>query len=365
MAFDSGSRVVKHVKAERPTIPSSLMTRVHRGIVLDVSLDGFDKAGACFGSIFFDLEEPNILYLFYTGTLDVEWSQAAIGLAISRDGFEFRKIGKSPILEGMPGSFCHQKALVPAVTRIGNRFYMIFSGSSVSKPSRRIGIAYADDIKGPWHIIGELIKPSRLWEGDAIDNGPSLVKLDDETILVYYSSITSPKVYDVFTRLRGYPVRRIGILKLRIRGTSLSSIEALRFQGNPLKHLNGKKGSWNESLFCPGYLQLNNVCYLFPAASTYSLGFSKPSDSIGVVTGNSPYFDRKTSKIERLIDGRKEKSQIIPLRKGELELDTPAPYVNWQEKKLFLYYSVVDQADRVWKTALTIFNLDSKSKNDS
>jgi len=341
-------------------------TRVHRGIVLDVSPDGFDKCAACFGSIYFDLDEPKISYLFYTGALDVDWSQAAIGLATSSDRFKFQKVGKNPILGGTPGSFCQQKALVPAVTRIKNRFYMVFSGSSVSKPSRRIGIAYADDLKGPWHIIGELIKPSFLWEGNAIDNGPSLVKLNDETILVYYSSVTSPKAYDVFALLRGYPIRRIGILKLRIRGTSLRSIEALRFQGNPLKHFNGKKGSWNESLFCPGYIQVNNVCYLFPTASTYSMGLlSKPfSDSIGMVTGSSPYFDKRAFTIERLIDGSTEKSQILSLRKGEIGLDTPSPLVNWREKRLFLYYSVVDLADQVWKTALTTFNLDNESKDD-
>lgn len=341
------------------------MAPVHHGIVLNVSRDGFDKAAACFGSIFVDSDEPNTLYLFYTGALDVEWSQAAIGLAKSSDGFEFRKMGKNPILHGTSGSFCHQKALAPAVTRIGNRFYMIFSGSSVSKPSRRIGIAYADDLKGPWHIIGELIKPARLWEGNAIDNGPSLVKLDDETILVYYSSVTSPKVFDVFTLLKGYPVRRIGILKVRIRGTSPSSIEALRFQGNPLKHLNGAKGSWNESLFCPGYIQLKDVCYLFPTASMYSRRFpNKPSDSIGMVTGSSPYFDKNTSKIDRLIDGATEKSQIVPVPKGEIELDTPVPLMDWREKKLFLYYSVA-QSDYVWKTALTTFNLNEESRDKS
>jgi len=335
-----------------------LKTRIHRGIVLDVSHDGFDKAAACFGSIFSDSDDPKISYLFYTGALDAGWSQAAIGLATSNDGFKFQKVGKTPILGGTLGSFCQQKALVPAVTRIGNRFYMVFSGSSMSKPSRRIGIAYADDLKGPWHIIGELIKPSFLWEGKAIDNAPSLVKLDDETILVYYCSVTSPKAYDVFAFLRGYPIRRIGILKLRIRGTSLSRIEALRFKGNPLRHLNGDKGSWNESLFCPGYIRLNEVSYLFPAAATYSMGFlNKPSDSIGMVTSNSPYFNKGISKIERLIDGPAEKSQILPLLKGEIELDTPVPLVNWEEKKLFLYYSVVDQTDQVWKTALTTFNL--------
>jgi len=340
------------------------VTRVHHGIVLDASLDGFDKGAATFGSIFVDSEDPSILYLFYAGAVDVEWSQSAIGLATSNDGFEFKKIGKNPVLEGSPESFCHRNVLTPVVARVRNRFYMIFSGSSVPHSSRRIGIAYADDPKGPWHILKELIKPSYLWEGNDIDNGPSLLKFDDETIMVYYSSLTSPKPFDVFNLFRGYPVRRIGILKVRIRGTSPSSIEALRLRGSPLKHLNGKKGSWNESLFCPGYIQLNNMHYLFPAGSTYSIGLPY-KQYIGVVTCNSPYFHKKGSKILKLIDGSVEKSQILPHQKGEITLDTPAPFMNWQERKLFLYYSIADKTDEVWKIALTTFNLGSESKDNT
>jgi hypothetical protein len=363
MAFDLGSIPERACKSRAILISSFQLTnRAHHGIVLDVSKEGFDKAAASFGSIFVDPENPAMLYLFYSGAQDVSWSQAAIGLATSSDGLEFKKTEKNPVFQGPRESFCNQNVVAPVVTQIKNRLYMIFSGSSESNRSRRIGIAHADDPRGPWHYIGELIKPTHMWEGNDIDNGPSLVKLDDETILVYFSSVTSPKSFDILNLWRGYPVRKIGILKVRIRGASSSSIEALRFKGNPLNHLNGSKGSWNESLFCPGYVQINDLHCLFPTGSTYSVGFPY-RQHIGMVTGNSPYFDKKTSKIEKLIDGPEEKPKIFPSQKGEIALDTPAPFMNWQERKLSLYYSIADRTDEMWKIALTTFNIDGRPED--
>ena len=334
-------------------------SRAHYGVVLDISPNRFDSGSASFGSIFIDEDNPNTLFLFYSGAPNGQMRDSAIGLATSKNGLQFRKESKEPLLRGTTKSFCAKQALMPIVTKIHNRFYMVLSGKPSIDSSRRIGIAYADDPKGQWRIIGELIKPTRLWEGNGIDNGPSIVKIDAETIILYYSSIMSPKAYDVFAFLRRYPIRKIGILKVRIRGTSHSSIEAMRFSGNPLKHLNGPKGSWNESVFCPGYIKLNGTHYLFPAASTYSVGFPY-KQYIGMVTGDSPYFQKKPSQIRKLIDGPSEKSQIIPNIRGEIALDTPTPYLNAEKRKVFLYYSVADRArarNEIWKIALTTFDL--------
>lgn len=333
----------------------------HCGVILDTARDGFDRGSASFGSIFFD-EDQDTLFLFYTGASDVKWSRSAIGLASSKDGLEFKRISNSPILEGNPKSFCYVHAMAPVVTRIGNRFYMILSGKPSQNSFRRIGIAYSDDLGGPWHVIDELIKPSCLWEGANIDNGPSIVKLNHDTILAFYSNITSWKRYDIFSMWRRYPVRRIGIIKIRIRGTSRSSIEVHRFSGNPLKHLNGPKGSWNESLFCPGYFQLQNIHYLLPSTSTYSIGFPY-RQYIGVVTSNSPYFRKSATHIQKLIDGPSEKKLIMSNIKGEMALDWAAPFLKEDEGRLFLYYSVMDRADQKWKTALTTFDLRSMLAN--
>ena len=333
-----------------------LFNSVHHGIVLDVSDNGFDKWSVDFGSIYVDEDDPNTIFLFYSGTQDAQWSHSALGLAISDDAFTFQKISSDPILEGDSRSFSRREAFTPAVTRIGNRFYMVFSGRSSAKTSRRIGIAYADDPKGPWHVIGEILKPTHLWEGVHLDNGPTLVKLDETTFLMFYSNLTTQSKLDIFAFLRRYPIRRVGIAKVRVRGPSLSQIEVYKLSTNPLKHLNGVKGSWNESVFCPGYFRLNDMHYMVPAASTYSVGFPY-KQYIGMVSSDSQSFNNSQTRIEKLIDGSSEKSQIIQGIKSEIALDSPSALLVKEKNKLFLYYSVADRADYVWKIALTTFDL--------
>lgn len=329
---------------------------IHHGILLDVSQRGFDTKGASFGSVFTNEDEPKRVFLFYSGAQNSQMLKSKIGLAVSANGLKFGKEGRDPILEGTPGSFCYAQALTPAVIRINNRFYMIYSGKSSLGSCRRIGIAYADDPKGPWHIIGEILKPTHLWEGVHIDNGPTLVKLDETTFLVFYSNITTPHKLDIFARLRRYPIRRIGVAKIRIRGPSLSQIEVNKLSANPLKHLNEARGGWNESVFCPGYFHLNEMHYLIPAASTYSIGFPY-KQYIGIASSNTPFFNKSQTNIEKLIDGPSEKSQIIPNIKSQITLDSPSPLVIKDKGKLFLYYSVADRADYIWKIALTTFDL--------
>jgi len=350
--------------------------RTHHGIVLDTSSKGFDKGAVTFGSVFLDEDDPKNLFLFYTGAKDISWSHSAIGLATSSDFVRFRKVGSDPVLEGTEGSFCCREALTPAVTKLGNRFYMVFSGRPSVDSFRRLGLAWADDPVGPWNIIAELKKSFYMWENGHIENGPSLVKLDNETVLVFYSNTSSaglnvvnflkqlvvrrefcPAWLDVPTFLRRYLIRRIAPLKLKITGPSKASIEVHRFSGNVLKHLNGPKGSWNESLFCPGYFQLRDTHYLVPATSLYSER-SLNKRYIGIVSCNSPYFNETEYKIQKLIDGPSEKSAIMPNIKGEILLDSPSPLLSDDSKVLYLYYSVMGHTDNIWKTALTTFKLE-------
>jgi hypothetical protein len=334
----------------------SLSNKTHHGIILSVSSNGFSRGSVAFGSVFMNGNDTSDLFLFYSGAPDTLWSHSAIGLAVSDDVSKFRKVSKNPILEGEAQSFCYKEALGPAVIRVGNRFYMIFSGRPSSKASRRIGIAYADDPKGPWHVLGELFKPTHMWEGMHIDNGPSLAMLDETTFLLFYSSVTTPSKFDILAFLRRYPIRRIGIAKVRIRGPSLSQIEVYKHSANPLKHLNGAKGNWNESVFCPGYFQLKGIHSMVPAASTYSAGFPY-KQYIGIASSNTPFFRKSQTCIEKIIDGPSEKSTIIPNIKSEIALDSPSPIISEEKNKLLLHYSVADRADSVWKIALTTFDL--------
>jgi len=325
--------------------------RTHKGVILDISPGRFDGGAATFATAFVDEEDPHTTYLFYAGAEDTKWSHTSIGLATSKDGINFRKTDElNPIIEDQRASFCSKQALTPAVTKVGSHFYMVLSGRPSSMGGRRVGVACADDPRGPWRIIGELIRPETYWEGNSIDLGPSITKVNETEFIVYYSNVTNRLPLSFVFGPR-FLLRKIGILKLNIR--SSSNIEAYRFEGNPLQHLNGPKGSWNESLFCPGYLRIQDAHYLFPSASTYSAG-SPYKQYIGMITGVSPYFE-KPQQIGVLIDGQAEKKEIIPAIRSQIALDTPCPCV--RKNKLYLYYAVMDRADRIWKTALTIFNI--------
>jgi hypothetical protein len=319
----------------------------HKGLVLDVSNEGFDAGAATFGSLFYD---GNRFYLFYTGSSDIKWSSANIGLAISSDGLNFKKLDEiNPILAANEIGYEH--AVTPVVFKTKGFYYMAFAGKP-KNGGRRICIAYSEDLRGPWHFLKELIKPRYSWEGNDIDLGPSVVKQTEDEILIYYSNVSNK--WSLRKVLLGprYWLRMIGILKLRIR--SPTEIEAYRYEGNPLKYLNGSKWAWNESLFCPGCIQLGNKYYLFPAASTYSVGFPY-KQYIGLIEDRSPLFQSPINK-GILIEGPKEKDKIIPGIKSEIALDTPCPII--RNGELWLYYSVMDRADGVWKTALSIFPLE-------
>lgn len=323
--------------------------RIHRGTVLDVSHGRFDSGATASETIFVDEEDPDNIYLFYTGAEDTRWSHTSIGLATSKDGMNFRKADQlNPVIENQRDSFCSKQALTPVVTRVGNHYYMILAGKPSSRKGRRIGVAYADDPRGPWKVIGELIRSKKNWEGNDIELGPCITKVNESESIVYYSNTSNKWPLSLLFGPR-YVLRRIGILKLKI--TSPSSIKAYRCEGNPLKHLNGPKGSWNESLFCPGYLRIQDTHYLFPATSTYSMGFPC-KQYIGMITDSSPYF-QEPQQTSILIDGPTEKSKIMPKIKSEIALDTPCPLI--RKNKLFLYYAIMDRGGSVWKTALTIF----------
>ncbi|MEM2741384.1 MAG: hypothetical protein QXD95_04480 [Nitrososphaeria archaeon] len=321
--------------------------RIHKGIVLDAKREHFDSGGAAFATVFYDKEVSREYLMFYTGVKD-EWSKAYIGLAISYDGINFRKLNE-PILN--PEDFNYREAVTPVIFRVKNKFYMVFAGAPYGK-GRRICLAYSDDIKGPYLFLRVLIKPEYLWEGTSIDLGPSIFKLSENEILIFYSNVSNKFLEHLLKPeywLTHLWLRRIGILRLKI--TSPEDVEIHRISS--LKHLNGPKGSWNESLFCPGYFNLESRHYLLPAASTYSVGFPY-KQYIGLVIDSSPFF-RRPKSFTILIDGPKEKEHIIPGIRSEVALDTPCPIIIGD--KLYLYYAVMDRADNMWKTALTIFPL--------
>ncbi|MEM2528908.1 MAG: hypothetical protein QXG40_05880 [Ignisphaera sp.] len=328
--------------------------RSHKGVILDISKGGFDSGAATFASVFCDKEYSDEYFMFYIGAPVKKWSETSIGLATSKDGLNFKKFDK-PILDAK--DLYLREVATPVVWRVGNYLYMAFAGSPYGK-GRRIMLTYSDDPKGPWKFLKVLAEPEYLWEGTDIDLGPSVARVSENEFLLYYSNVSN-KLEERLFRPRWwfapkFWLRRIGILKLKIK--SPLNVEVSKFDGNPLRHLNGDKGSWNESLFCPGYLRMGGCHYLFTAASTYSTGFPY-KQYIGLVIDSSPYFT-KSSTVRILVDGPKEKFSIIPSIRGEIALDTPCPVL--KDGFIYLYYAVMDRADEVWKTALSVFSISNK-----
>jgi hypothetical protein len=315
-----------------------IISKKHRGVILGPSVQNFDSGAATFGCLYKEMNE-DIFYLYYTGSIDTVWNKASIGVALSRDGLNFVKYKKNPLIS------LGKQSVTPTVFKAKGRYWMVFAYIPKQGRGRRLGIALADDPLGPWEFVKDLIHPTEFWEGASIDIGPSTVKINEETILIYYSNTNS--FSNILFGPR-YLRRQIGILVLIILGNK--EIEVRRWSNNPLLHLNSLRGSWNESLFCPGYFNLGNKHYLLPTTSIYSEKYPY-KQFIGLFEDISPYFEKPVNKMI-LIDGPKEKNEIMPV-KSEIALDTPSPIL--RENELWLYYAVMDRTDRVWKTALTTF----------
>lgn len=322
------------------------MNRHDLGVILEPSEEGFDSGSATFGCAFVDEDDPTVTYLYYSGARDVHWSHSSIGVAVSNDRIHFKKLsGINPIIDGEDRQFNSMQSATPSVVRVRSKYYMFFAGRNSRLPfrNRRIGIAYADDPKGPWQVIGVVAKPEAGWEGWGIDLGPNVAKLSEHELLVYYSNVTNRNPMSITFGRRSLR-RRIGILKVRI--DSPKSIKVLRYSLNPLKHLNGPKGSPSESMFSPGYFFLDNRHFLLPTSSTYSVGFPY-RQHIGVVCASDPFFT-KPSNASLLIDGHKDR---VINAKSEIALDTPSPILSG--RRVYVYYAVMDRSDNVWKIALS------------
>jgi len=97
--------------------------------------------------------------------------------------------------------------------------------------------------------------------------------------------------------------RTLGILKLKIN--SPTDIEIYRFNGNPLKHLNGLRVVGTNPYSVQDTLEVESSHYLLPATSMYSIGFPY-KQYIGLIKNSSPYF-LKPARTGILIHGPREK----------------------------------------------------------
>jgi hypothetical protein len=319
----------------------------HLGVVLTPSDQEFDRFGSGWSCMFRD-EHEGIFYLYYTGWIDKSRIKASIGIATSKDGINFVKHPGNPVIS------IGRQSVTPAIFKAFGKYWMVFAIRTASSHGRKLAMAVAEQPLGPWTFVKELIEPEIAWEAISIDIGPSVVESDDER-LIFYSNVASgflSRLPYVRRLGRRFVRRHVGILKLKLTGSG--EIQCSRWNRNPLAHLNGERGSWNESLFCPGYFRLRDKHYLLPSGSTYSVG-APYKQYIGLVEDSSPFFENPSS-IATLIDGPEDKNQILPTARSEIALDTPSPLLRGNE--IWLYYAVMDRADSIWKTALSIFSID-------
>jgi len=323
--------------------PMILRLRKHAGIVLEPSSSSFDAAGSAWGCVLRDPKEGDY-YLYYSGCTSTSWRNASIGVARSRNGTSFVKYDGNPIISA------YGQCITPAVFEAHGKYWMAFAYSNRFLQARSLAFASADEPLGPWKLHGQLITPRDRWEGDSIDLGPSVVKLNDEDHVIYYSNATSGKLSRVLYG-RGL-VRCIGVLKIELSESGKMRCE--RWNYNPLVHLNGELGTWNESLFCPGYMKSSERHYLFPATSLYSKG--RPfKQCVGLIEDSGPFFQSPTYQ-GILINGPQEKKDIISNSRSEMAFDTPCPVI--RDGEVWVYYACMDRGDGIWKTALSIYSID-------
>jgi hypothetical protein len=307
--------------------------------------DSFDRYSVAFSSL---LQENGEYFLYYTGAIDKYWSYASIGIAKSKDLSKFKK-KKNPIIEDQEKSGFSHETVTPAATRVGSRYYLIFAGRKHRFNRRVLGIAYSDDPSGPFKIIGTLYKPSMDWEGYSIDNGPTIIKLEENELMVFYSNC-APSIKSLLFRKPF--IRKIGLLKVKIRGTKKDSIEV--FPSKTPVPLNGSIGSWHESVFCPGYIydQDSNKSYLFFSSSTYS---KRPiTQYIGYALIDLPYMMHHIGEPFQLLSAE----DLQPFfDKKNLGFDSPCPIKSPHDEKIILFYSVLDRNANRWSIFKSTFKV--------
>ena len=312
------------------------------------NINSFDCYSVAFPSL---LEEDGEFFLYYTGAADKNWSFASIGVATSKNLFEFRKKEFS-IIEDQKNSKFSYEVVTPAITKIKSKYYLIFAGRKHRYDHRVLGIAYSDDPAGPFKIIDTMYKPSADWEGYSIDNGSTLIKLNEDELLIYYSNC-APSLKNII--LRKPFIRKIGLLKIKIRGTKKNSIEV--FSSKTPVLLNGPIGSWYESVFCPGYIydRDSDKSYLFFASSTYS---KRPiTQNIGYALIDSPYLMHRIGEPSQLLSA--EDLQTL-FDKKNLGFDSPCPMSHpHEEGKIVLFYSILDRSTNRWSILRNILRINA------
>jgi len=131
----------------------------------------------------------SLFYLFYTASNNI--GKAAVGLAISKDGFHFEKYDGNPILAADGIGFDAYLVADAILLQLDTGWVMYFGAGELARygPGQSIGRATASGITGPWAKDEKPILMSGSigeWDAGFIFPG-SIVKLNDGSYRMYYT----------------------------------------------------------------------------------------------------------------------------------------------------------------------------------
>ena len=153
---------------------------------------------------------PGGYRMWYAGaTTSMQYGPLCIGLATSADGISWQKdTTHNPILHpGNAGSWDDSYVSTPRVVRLGNLYFMWYTGAGTWMGEYRGGLATSPDgitgwVKDPANPV---LRPSQSgWDGGEVEAG-SVVARGDTLYMWYDAAATSP-----------YAVGRIGLAESRL-----------------------------------------------------------------------------------------------------------------------------------------------------
>jgi predicted GH43/DUF377 family glycosyl hydrolase len=129
-------------------------------------------------------------YLYYLGQDRAAPPRQRLGVARSRDGIRWEKLGANPILEGgEPGAFDDNGVGEPAVFPFRGFYWMLYTGRDAAE-NRRLGLARSTD-GVHWQKLPQVFAGARAWDSKTICD-PSVL-LDNGEIRVWFGGGDAPR----------------------------------------------------------------------------------------------------------------------------------------------------------------------------
>jgi len=213
-----------------------------------------------------DVNRPHVLkvgdkwYLWYTGQ-NRDTKTSAIGLATSRDGINWIRLGTNPVLTPQ-GSWEKSSIMCPHVLYEKGRFRLWYSAGEMYEPD---AIGYAESKDGiHWEreLNNPILRPAGGWEADRV--AAACIVPREKDYLAFYIGFG-----------KGFEEARIGMARSK---DGIHNWE--HYPKNPIIRP-GPKGNWDDcNIYKPYVVYFRNQWYLWYNASR----FSDRREQIGLAT---------------------------------------------------------------------------------